>query len=120
MKREPSRFEDAVLPQSEQSTLEQFARHSLPHRPNELHEIGRWTQQREKRKSARQEKIRAGGGENCISPSARAARAEREGSLHGALWYTHTENATGDAKRVEESDETVVSRMNSKEQFPQG
>lgn len=112
MKRKESHFEDTVLPQGEQSSLEQFVHHALPHRPNAVHEVGR--------QLAQKEKAGVPAGDNYIAPAARAARAEREGTLHGALYYTLTENSAQSAKRVEESDEAVVSRMNSKEEFPQG
>ena len=115
--KEKSRFSDVALPESEQSTLEQFVQHAVPYRPNELHEVGQWLHQREKKQK---EPKRSGSADNCIAPSARNARAERSGELRGALSYTRTENTAKNPRRVEESDESVVSRMNSKEEFPQG
>lgn len=115
-----SRFKDVVLPQSEQSTLEQFVHHAIPHRPNELHEVGRWIHQQKGKKTDHKSVSQTGSASNCIASASRNARAERSGALHGALYYTETENVKKDPKRVEQSDEEVVSRMNSKEEFPQG
>lgn len=50
---------------------------------------------------------------------AKAAKAHAEGALKGALYYTQAE-AHASVDGWVESDETVKSKLRSKEEFPQG
>lgn len=55
----------------------------------------------------------------AVKPSAEAAKAHAEGALKGALYYTQAE-AHACREGWVESDETVKSKLRSKEEFPQG
>lgn len=55
----------------------------------------------------------------AASPGAKAAKAVAEGALKGALYYTQVE-AHACREGWVESDETVKSKLRSKEEFPQG
>lgn len=55
----------------------------------------------------------------AASPGAKAAKAVAEGALKGALYYTQVE-ARACREGWVESDETVKSKLRSKEEFPQG
>ena len=54
-----------------------------------------------------------------MKPGAEAAKAHAEGALKGALYYTQVEARASEEGWVE-SDETVKSKLRSKEEFPQG
>lgn len=55
----------------------------------------------------------------AVKPGAKAAAAHAEGALKGALYYTQAE-AHACREGWVESDETVKSKLRSKEEFPQG
>lgn len=55
----------------------------------------------------------------AVKPGAEAAKAHAEGALKGALYYTQVEARASEEGWVE-SDETVKSKLRSKEEFPQG
>ena len=55
----------------------------------------------------------------AAEPGAKAAKAQAEGALKGALYYTQVE-ARACREGWVESDETVKSKLRSKEEFPQG
>ena len=54
-----------------------------------------------------------------VKPGAKAAAAHAESALKGALYYTQAE-AHACREGWVESDETVKSKLRSKEEFPQG
>lgn len=55
----------------------------------------------------------------AAEPGAKTAKAQAEGALKGALYYTQVE-ARACREGWVESDETVKSKLRSKEEFPQG
>lgn len=61
----------------------------------------------------------AQGAAEAVDPNAHAAKARAEGALKGELYYTQAE-AQPSVKGWVESDETVDSKLCSKEEFPQG
>ena len=116
------------LPEGEESTLEQFARHEIEHRPNAGQSCAPGAraegQAQGTRRAAREEEpgeTRPAAAENRIASARRAERAVREGALHGALYYAGAEQPPRLRDgRYQESEETVLAKMNSKENFPQG
>ena len=81
--------------------LEDFVNHTLDNKPNDVH--------------GRAGPAPQHGGDRVR----RQTQAKRDGQLHGALYYAQArQTVTPDG--VWENEETVRSRLISKEQFPQG
>ena len=115
------------MPAGEQSTLERFVRHETEHRPNAV--SGRASKAGGKKQawpvpdaeSSGQRMQQPDAAENSLPSARRAARAVREGALHGALYYAGAEQPPQLRDgRYQESEDTVLAKMNSKENFPQG
>lgn len=56
---------------------------------------------------------------NCIGPNRSAAQVKMEGNMRPELFYTQQQKAVRNGTVIE-SDHTVASKLESKEEFPQG
>ncbi|MBC5580414.1 hypothetical protein H8S23_02735 [Anaerofilum sp. BX8] len=139
MEERKTRFENAGRPgfNDDASTLDRFAHHALNNRPNDVHDTGRHEAERRQAQQRKQEaearavhdRLRQGnpqdrqcaGRTNCIPSSQRNAQAQAKQQIKGNLYYTQMDVELKDhGRRYTESDETVVSKMISKEEFPLG
>ena len=139
MEERKTRFENAGRPgfNDDASTLDRFAHHALNNRPNDVHDTGRDEAARRQAQRRQEEaEVRAierrvsegpvsdrqcAGRTNCIPQSQRNAQAQSRQQIKGNLYYTQMDVELKDhGRRYTESDETVVSKMISKEEFPLG
>lgn len=113
----------SALSEGEESSLERFVRGEMECDPDVVPVPDAAPRQAKNAPDAQEKsdavKRAAAGG--SIAPSHAAARALRGGALHGALYYAGAEQPPELRDgRYQESDETVLAKMNSKEIFPQG
>lgn len=118
----------AALPQGEASTLEHFVRHETEHRPDAVSKHAAHRAQPGGMQAGvpvtqkkHGEAVKSGAPANMILSACRMQRAQESGALHGALYYAGVEQPPRlQDGRYQESEDTVLAKMNSKEKFPQG
>lgn len=139
MEERRTRFENAGRPgfNDDASTLDRFAHHALNNRPNDVHDTrsgrsgasagaaapGGTGGPRDRAQGFRGavSDRQCAGRTNCIPQSQRNAQAQSRQQIKGNLYYTQMDVELKDhGRRYTESDETVVSKMISKEEFPLG